>query len=344
MIMFVNDNIFDSPAEVLVNTVNLDGYMGKGLAYQFKHRFPENNKSYMAACKKKEIGIGKIHVHRENNKIIINFPTKNRWREKSRIEYIEQGLDDLKRFIDEYKVTSIAIPPLGSGNGGLNWDDVKQLILDKLKPIEENIDIYIYEPGVHGSTIISIKPQLSLSSLVLVYIKRHLNKKLQNRLVLQKTAFFMDCKLKSPYFRFKADKFGPYDDVIRIISTQIAEYKQFFNIQSTEKLYDAIKLEIMSDRILRRFAELKPSLNKAIHFINDINDRHMIEAVGTIMYIVQTKQIANEQDIIDGFSEWSVQKRARFTDDEIALGIQLLVDSNYVQKTLMGYTINNQLN
>lgn len=143
MIKYVKGDLFSTPAQVLVNTVNLDGVMGKGLALQFKKLYPDMFLKYQEYCEKKLLDIGKLWLYKSNNKWILNFPTKNHWRNPSKIEYIQKGLD---KFIDTYQekgITSIAFPKLGCGNGGLEWKEVKTLMDDKLKNLP--IDIYIYE-------------------------------------------------------------------------------------------------------------------------------------------------------------------------------------------------------
>ncbi|AAW74341.1 macro domain-containing protein [Xanthomonas oryzae] len=136
MITFTQGNLLESGAEALVNTVNTVGVMGKGIALMFKERFKENFLRYAAACKDNQVRIGKIFVTEVNEldgpRWIINFPTKQHWRGDSRIEWITEGLQDLHRFLIENKVKSIAIPPLGAGNGGLDWAEVRPLIEEVL--------------------------------------------------------------------------------------------------------------------------------------------------------------------------------------------------------------------
>lgn len=117
MIQYVKGNMFECNADCLVNTVNCEGYMGKGVAYQFKVRLPENNKSYIKECKTGELTVGKVHHYMEDGITIINFPTKNKWRENSRIEYIEKGMNFFVELLPQLDVRKIAIPPLGCGNG-----------------------------------------------------------------------------------------------------------------------------------------------------------------------------------------------------------------------------------
>ena len=340
MIHFVTDDIFLSPADALVNTVNCEGYMGKGLAYQFKLRYPKNNIDYIKACKTGKLTIGHLHCYRELEKLIINFPTKDKWRTPSKLEYIIKGLDDLRRIIIEKRLKSIAIPPLGSGNGGLNWLEVKSIIVEKLSSLTD-VDIYIHEPGVTSVVIPKSKPKVSLAALILVYIKLNLNSKIFKPLVPQKTAFFMDAKLINPYFRFNAYKNGPYDDSIRIISRNILEYKNFYNIKSTKKLFDSINSEIISEKTIKKCNELKPALDKSIYFMNKVADIHQIECVATILYIVREQRGATESEIIEGFVKWSVDKCNRFPVSDILDGIQLLIEEDYIEETLMGYSCKN---
>ncbi len=146
MIKYVSGNLLKSDADILINTVNCEGYMGKGIALQFKKTFPKTNESYIIACKSGKLKIGTLHYFIENGKTIINFPTKDKWRMSSKIEYIEKGLDELIKLLNELKPKSIAMPALGCGLGGLIWEDVKNIIEYKLNPISNYIDIFVYKP------------------------------------------------------------------------------------------------------------------------------------------------------------------------------------------------------
>lgn len=145
MITYVKMNIFESPAQVIVNTVNTVGVMGKGIAKQYKTFYPEMFKEYQKFCEAKLLEVGKLWIYKTENKWILNFPTKKHWRNPSKIEYIEEGL---QKFVDTYKekgIRSISFPPLGCGNGGLNWEnEVKPLMEKYLKDID--IDVFIHVP------------------------------------------------------------------------------------------------------------------------------------------------------------------------------------------------------
>jgi O-acetyl-ADP-ribose deacetylase (regulator of RNase III) len=144
MISYVKGNLFESPAQTLVNTVNTVGVMGKGIALRFKQIYPEMFEEYQHLCEKGQLKIGMLHVYRTPNKLVLNFPTKESWRRPSRLSYIEAGL---QRFRDSYReagIQSVAFPPLGCGNGELDFDDVRPLMESYLADLP--IAVYIYAP------------------------------------------------------------------------------------------------------------------------------------------------------------------------------------------------------
>jgi O-acetyl-ADP-ribose deacetylase (regulator of RNase III) len=145
MLRFTTGNLLDSNAEALVNTVNTVGVMGKGIALQFKKAFPVNNKRYREACKNGELVTGKLLVVEDSNKTIINFPTKEDWRNPSKNEYIASGLIALLSYLKQSKLKSIALPALGCGNGGLEWKVIKPMLTGMLS--ELTIEIIVYEPA-----------------------------------------------------------------------------------------------------------------------------------------------------------------------------------------------------
>lgn len=149
MIRFTKGNLLNSNAEALVNAVNTEGVMGKGIALTFKRAFPENYFAYRAACKKGEVRTGRMFVFERDDRVrpqwIINFPTKKHWRNPSRLEWIREGLQDLRRVTGEREIRSLAIPALGAGLGGLVWDDVRCEIEQAFADVED-VEVIIYEP------------------------------------------------------------------------------------------------------------------------------------------------------------------------------------------------------
>lgn len=143
---FITGDLFCDESDAFVNTVNCVGVMGKGIALEFKNRFPNNYNIYRSICQRKKFNIGQLIVtndkFNDRNITIINFPTKTHWRLKSNYNYITYGLISLKELIEDRNIKSIAIPALGCTNGGLDWDIVKVLIIDKLTGLDCKIHLY----------------------------------------------------------------------------------------------------------------------------------------------------------------------------------------------------------
>lgn len=151
-LIFKSGDIFADQSEAIINTVNCVGVMGKGVALEFKRRWPENYAIYKKACESKSLRPGTLLIFDRQTlldthlpRYLVNFPTKDHWRAKSKISYIEDGLDRLRIEIRDRKIKSVAMPPLGCGNGGLDWQVVKPIILEKLQDLE-GVDITVYEP------------------------------------------------------------------------------------------------------------------------------------------------------------------------------------------------------
>lgn len=143
MIIFRQGNIFDSEAKALVNPVNTVGVMGKGLALEFKKRYPESYKNYVEVCSSGFFDVGKTILYSENGKYIINVPTKKHWKDPSKLEWIESGLKSLCNKV-LFLNCSVAIPALGCGNGGLEWPEVKPLI-ESIMVLDT--EVQVYEPS-----------------------------------------------------------------------------------------------------------------------------------------------------------------------------------------------------
>ncbi|HEY8558990.1 MAG TPA: macro domain-containing protein [Pyrinomonadaceae bacterium] len=150
MIKEISGNLLEADAEAFVNAVNCVGVMGKGIALQFRRKFSEEYfEDYKRACQKGDLRIGKVQVYSltsdDSPRFIVNFPTKNHWREQSRLEYIESGLPSLVEAVEKHEIESIAVPALGCGLGGLDWNDVKLLIENAFAPLEK-LEVLLFNP------------------------------------------------------------------------------------------------------------------------------------------------------------------------------------------------------
>jgi O-acetyl-ADP-ribose deacetylase (regulator of RNase III) len=223
MINFTQGNLLEANVEALVNTVNTVGVMGKGIALMFKERFPENYLAYEAACKAGRVRVGHMFVTERQSLVgprwVINFPTKKHWRQPSKLDWVAEGLVDLKRFIQTHNIQSIAIPPLGSGNGGLDWTEVKPVIAEVLGDLE-NVTITIYEPTKTYQNVAKragVEKLTPARALVAELVRRYSVLGFDCTLLeIQKLAWFLErCILKAGLanpldLRFSADRYGPY--------------------------------------------------------------------------------------------------------------------------------------
>lgn len=227
MLRFVQGNLLHAEAEAVVNTVNTVGIMGKGIALAFKEAFPENFRLYEAACKANQVEVGRMFVV-ENTGLgprwIVNFPTKKHWRHPSKLEWIREGLVDLRRVIAERDIRSIAIPPLGCGQGGLQWTDVRLLIQKSLGDMPD-VDVIAYEPTAAYHTPRKREGTAKLTparALVAESVRRYSVLGIEcSYLEVQKLAYFIERSiqllgLKDPLrMEFQADRYGPYSDRLR---------------------------------------------------------------------------------------------------------------------------------
>lgn len=340
MIKFQTGNIFESSAKCLVNTVNCDGFMGKGIAYQFREKYPENNKQYVLACKQGKISIGKILLFEENEKIIANFPTKDKWREKSQYTYIESGLNTLVEEIKVHNITSIAIPPLGCGNGGLDWNTVKQMIVEKMSKLD--INVFIFEPSLKFSSPKIEIPKMSASHLILMKLKSSLTSSQFNKLRLQKAAYFLNVFSGTNYFKFEEYKFGPYAHSIEILSQQIKLFQNSYNV-TTVRAEEILYNNIISDTVKQTVEKYKYPILQASSFVNSVLSNHELEIVATVIAIIRQYPQFSDDDIVNYFlNNWPKYDKTRFSTEEIKLSILRLVKSNILKKELIGYSVTNE--
>lgn len=218
MIHYVKGNLLNSGAQTLVNTVNTVGVMGKGIALQFREAFPENYRVYRNACLKKNLNVGQMLVVEDFNetsghKIVINFPTKTHWRLPSEYSYVEQGLQSLRDVIKNLNISSIAIPPLGSNNGGLDWVRVKRMIIDTLSDL--NCDVYIYEPSdaiIERLRTERVKLTLARAMLLTMFLDNSDNGEFASVFAAEKLIYFLQRFGAEDIFKieFKPYIYGPY--------------------------------------------------------------------------------------------------------------------------------------
>ncbi len=227
-IQYTEGNLLDAPAEALVNTVNEVGVMGKGIALMFSEAFPENTRAYQQASKDGRIRVGQMFVTENRSLVtprwIINFPTKRHWRHPSRLEWIRDGLKDLVRVIQEKHIHSIALPPLGCGNGGLEWQVVRREMEIALSDVSD-VNILVYAPTSAYQSAPKregVEELTPARALIAELVRRYAVLGIEcTNLEVQKLAWFLhraigDLKLADPLkLRFVPNRYGPYADRLR---------------------------------------------------------------------------------------------------------------------------------
>lgn len=230
MITYGTGDLLQADTEALINTVNCVGVMGKGIALQYKRRYPDMFTAYQKACKRGEVTIGKMFVFEthqlEGPKYIINFPTKKHWRSPSQLSYIDDGLIDLIRVIRELGITSIAVPPLGAGNGGLDWSDVEPRLTKAFAKLPD-VNAILYPPTA-GTRPIAAATKINMTwgrAMMLHVMLRYLHKRRAtepwedptgvSHLEIQKLMYFANSVEPALSLGFQPERYGPYSEKVR---------------------------------------------------------------------------------------------------------------------------------
>jgi O-acetyl-ADP-ribose deacetylase (regulator of RNase III) len=349
MLSYTQGNLLESRAQALVNTVNTVGVMGKGIALMFKDRFKENFKRYAAACKNKEVQVGKMFVtatgELDGPKWIVNFPTKKDWRAPSELEWITEGLKDLRRFIVEEGVASIAIPPLGAGNGGLNWPDVKAEIHRELGDLP-NVDIEVFEPTKQYQNVAKrtgVERLTPARALVAELVRRYEVLGMECTLLeVQKLAWFLERAVErfsndNPLdLRFKAHRYGPYADRLRhLLDGLDGSYLHSDKRLSDAEPLDSIRFDDSRKEYLATYlksSDFKPyraALDFAIQLIDGFESPHGMELLATVDWLLEREGCEPTVPSIQaGLRRWPAsepsagERKARLFDER-TIGIAL---------------------
>lgn len=340
MIKFKQGNIFDSEAKILVNPVNTDGVMGKGLAYQFKKNFPKNFENYYEKCKNKELDVGNKMIYTfEKEKIIVNFPTKKKWRENSKIEYIIVGLKMLKELMIEEDIKSIAIPPLGAGNGKLNWDLVKEKICEFANSFNENdYQITIYEP-----TLSEVHLNKSHLYLTILLLKINEDKKLKETitdLIFQKLVYMYDYYSNRDYFKYQKYEKGPFSKFLNIAYQELKNYSR----TSKESLKD-IEYQLKKQNISKDLENEEHFTNQVINFYKTLQKYYStqnknlieekIELLSTLIFILKTKKSLTLEELYKSLITWNKRKE-KYSFSDVEKAIEFLIKERIVFNDIFG--------
>ncbi len=345
MIHTKSGDILAANAEAIVNTVNCVGVMGKGIALQFKMKYPENYKVYKKTCDQGRMIVGKVLVFEQNAsaypRYIINFPTKRHWKGKSVISDISKGLDSLVTEIKRLKIKSIAIPALGSGLGGLDWSQVKSIIIDAFSQLPD-VDVLLYEPyyspSVQTIEVNTKKPKITLSKALLIKLMQVYQALgySHSLLEIQKLIYFINIPLQSELkFSFKKSNYGPYASSINYLLQDMENhYTRGFGdrVQKAEvRLLDNAIEE--ADMFLSEKNEYLEHIKKIKQLVDGFETPFGMELLSTVHWVATKECVANanNDEIIGKVHQWNSRKEKLFQPHHINIAINRLREEQWIK-------------
>lgn len=328
MIEETHGNLLESPAEALVNTVNTVGVMGKGIALQFARAFPDNLAAYEAACKAGQVQPGKMFIHKNQTltgpKFIINFPTKRHWRASSRIEDIEKGLASLVTDVRGLGIRSVAMPPLGCGNGGLDWSDVKPRIEAVFAHLDD-VMVYLYPPtGAPAASLMknrNQRPQMTDATAATVGI---LGRYAQfdyrlSLLEIHKLVYFLKVA-GEPMKRtlFTKGPYGPYADSLRhVLSRLEGHFLTGWGDGTKNRPETPIHILPGASEEAGNYLKTRPEtlarFDRVAELIEGFETPVGLELLATVHWIAtEVESTATDEAVLEGVSSWSRRKEKLF--------------------------------
>jgi O-acetyl-ADP-ribose deacetylase (regulator of RNase III) len=344
MIEYKSGDILTEDTEAVVNTVNCVGVMGRGIALQFKRAFPENYKAYAVACKRDELRPGRMFVFETgqlaNPRYIINFPTKRHWRGKSRLEDIDAGLTALVDEVRSRKIRSIAIPPLGSGLGGLEWSEVRARIESRLRELSD-VRVVVFEPGGAPADMRANRsrdvPKMTAGRAALVEL---MNRYLQGLLdpfvtllEVHKLMYFMQEAGEPLRLKYEKGPYGPYAENLRHVLNaveghMVAGYADGGDVPDKQLQLVPGALE-EAHAFLEGKNKTQANFEKVSDLVEGFESPFGLELLSTVHWVVSQEQARTLDDVVKLTYAWSDRKK-QFTRRQIELAVDVLVRKGWI--------------
>jgi O-acetyl-ADP-ribose deacetylase (regulator of RNase III) len=340
MINYAKGDILRDESEALVNTVNCVGVMGRGIALQFRNEFPDNFTAYAKACQREEVQPGRLFVYETDQftpRYIINFPTKRHWRGKSRLEDIESGLRALVDFIRKSGIRSIAIPPLGSGLGGLEWIDVKKRIESALVDLED-VQITVYEPTGAPSTERMVHnrevPKMTAGRAALIeLIHQYLGGLLDpvvSLLEVHKLMYLMQEVGEPLRLRYKHAYYGPFAENLGHVLKAVEGHLISGYADGGDAPDKPLKLVPGAYDEAQRFLDTKQKTRehaaRVSRLVRGFESPVGLELLATVHWIEKKESAQSVSDLVKRMHAWS-ERKSRFTPRQIKLAAERLEQS-----------------
>jgi len=344
VIEYKSGDVLSADADALVNTFNCVGFMGRGIALQFKKAWPDNFKAYVAACRKREVQPGRMFVHETGRltypRFIINFPTKRHWRGKARMEDIESGLSALKQEIRERGIKSIAIPPLGAGLGGLEWPKVRERIEREFRDVS-GVDVLVFEPQGVPAEVESLRKgkipamtpgRAALLGLMHRYLAGLLDP-MVSLLEVHKLLYFMQEAGEPLRLRFAKGPYGPYAENLRHVLHAIeGYYVSGYGVggDAPNKVLELVPGAVSDAQVtLKNQPRSLERFERVSNLVTGFESSFGLELLSTVYWILKNEMPAREEELIAKTYGWADRKR-QFTPAQIRLAARILSEHGWV--------------
>jgi len=338
-------DLLEQRVDAIVNTVNTVGVMGKGIALQFKRKWPANAKAYEAACKRNEVVPGKMFVFDNGGlvepKLIINFPTKRHWRQPSRMSDIESGLVDLVAQVKHLGVRSIAIPPLGCGNGGLDWNEVRPRIEKAFRELPD-VDVRLFAPSnVEGVRELAPEAQMPKMTpgraaiLKVLSIYREMRYPL-SQLEVQKLAYFLaEAGQNLGTLKFVKHTYGPYTPALRHVLTAMSGAYLCGVGDGTKPseitIIGSALQEAEAFLVSQEDRETSQRVERIARLIDGFETPYGMELLATVHWVAAKTPTGGYDEIVRGVQEWSDRKREAMKPAHIKAAYNRLLSEGWLQ-------------
>ncbi len=347
MIHEAHGNLLDADAAALVNTVNTVGVMGKGIALQFKRAYPEMFKAYERAAKAGEVRLGQMHLYptgaMSGPQYLINFPTKQHWRAHSRLDDIRSGLADLVRVVDTLGIKSIAVPPLGCGNGGLAWHDVEPLIAAAFEQLPD-VEVLVYSPeGAPAAAAMATntpRPRMTVGKAALVEIVgRYRAQAVEVSLIeVQKLMYFLQAAGEELNLRYAKDRYGPYADNLRHVLQAVEGHFLVGYGDASQSVHAAEPVELLpgageeARSILSEHPATEQRIQRVLRLVEGFESAYATELLATVHWVACNEDLTAAEDpaaTIRLVGKWSHRKKRMFGSDHVTTAWERLRDEGW---------------
>ena len=343
-VKIVSGNLLEADADALVNTVNTVGIMGKGIALQFKQAYPENFVAYQGACRRGEVRPGAMFIFETGAltvpRFIVNFPTKRDWRSKARMEDVESGLVALVADVKERKITSLALPPVGCGNGGLEWDRVRPRI-EEVFDLLPDVSVLLFSPDgapqADTMPVATIRPSMTPTRAALIgLLHRYAEPGYHTTLLeIQKLVYFLQVAGEPLDLAFRKAQFGPYAETLHHILQRIEGHfvRGYGDRSRSAQVLVLSEAEREADLFIEEHPNTRERMERVAELIEGFESPRGLELLATVHWVASEPPFVtplSPDEAVRRVQAWSTRKREKFPPEQIKMALLRLKIQGWV--------------